>query len=184
MYLLLPLTRITVMKRSRGFTLIELMITLLLAAIILALGVPGFQDIVRNNRAATQSNELVAALSLARSEAVKRGARVSLCPSTDQATCTGGTNWANGWIVFRDIAANDGAPPVVEAPPIRVWGALGGNAALDGPANVRFRALGDAINPVLPANPFQHRIPGCGAGDGRDITVNAAGRALVTRVDC
>jgi len=172
------------MKRSRGFTLIELMITLLLAAIILALGVPGFQDIVRNNRAATQSNELVAALSLARSEAVKRGARVSLCPSTDQATCTGGTNWANGWIVFRDIAANDGAPPVVEAPPIRVWGALGGNAALDGPANVRFRALGDAINPVLPANPFQHRIPGCGAGDGRDITVNAAGRALVTRVDC
>ncbi len=172
------------MKRSRGFTLIELMITLLLAAIILALGVPGFQDIVRNNRAATQSNELISALSLARSEAVKRGARVSLCPSTDQATCTGGTNWANGWIVFRDIAANDGAPPVVEAPPIRVWGPLAGNAALDGPANVRFRGLGDVINPVLPANPFEHRIPGCGAGDGRDITVNPAGRALVTRVDC
>lgn len=172
------------MKRSRGFTLIELMITLVLAAIILALGVPGFQDIVRNNRAATQSNELVAALSLARSEAVKRGARVSLCPSTDQASCTGGTDWAGGWIVFRDIAANDGAPPVVEAPPIRVWGPLAGNAALTGPANVRYRPLGDVINAVPPADPFEHRIPGCGAGDGRDITVNAAGRALVTRVDC
>jgi hypothetical protein len=49
---------------------------------------------------------------------------------------------------------------------------------------VRYRPLGDVINAVPPADPFEHRIPGCGAGDGRDITVNAAGRALVTRVDC
>ena len=101
------------MKRSRGFTLIELMITLVLAAIILTLAVPGFQDIIRNNRAATQANELVTALGLARSEAVKRGARVSLCPSTDQASCTGGADWSNGWIVFLDTAANDLAAPVV-----------------------------------------------------------------------
>jgi type IV fimbrial biogenesis protein FimT len=172
------------MKRSRGFTLVELMITLALAAIILSLAVPGFQDIIRNNRAATQSNELVAALSLARSEAVKRGARVSLCPSTDQASCTGGTDWADGWIVFLDTAANDAAPPVVGGAPIRVWEPLGGNAALTGPANVRFRPLGDVINAVPPGAPFELRVPGCGEGDGRDITINLAGRALVTRVDC
>lgn len=168
------------MKRSRGFTLIELMITLALAAIILTLAVPGFQDIIRNNRAATQANELVTALGLARSEAVKRGARVSLCPSTNQATCTGGMDWSNGWIVFLDTAANDGAAPVVSGDPIRAWGPLVGNSQLNGPANVRFRPLGDVIN----AAAFQHRITGCGAGEGRNIAVNQAGRALVTRVDC
>lgn len=172
------------MKRSRGFTLVELMITLALAAIILSLAVPGFQDIIRNNRAATQANELVAALGLARSEAVRRGARVSLCPSTDQASCTGGTDWADGWIVFLDTAANDASPPVVGGDPIRVWAPLGGNAALTGPVNVRFRPLGDVINAVPPGAPFEHRLPACGAGEGRDITVNQAGRALVTRVDC
>lgn len=172
------------MKRSRGFTLVELMITLALAAIIMSLAIPGFQDIIRNNRAATQSNELVAALSLARSEAVKRGARVSLCPSTNGAACTGGTDWAEGWIVFLDTAASDAAAPVVGGDPIRVWPALGSNAALTGPVNVRFRPLGDVINAVPPGAPFQHRLPNCGEGEGRDITINQAGRALVTRVDC
>lgn len=168
------------MKRSRGFTLIELMITLVLAAIILTLAVPGFQDIIRNNRAATQANELVTALGLARSEAVKRGARVSLCPSTDQASCIAGPDWSSGWIVFVDGAANDLAAPVVLGDPIRAWGPLVGNSQLTGPDNVRFRPLGDVID----NEDFQHRIPGCGAGEGRNIEINAVGRALVTRVDC
>lgn len=166
------------MKRARGFTLIELMITLLLAAIILSLGVPGFRDIVLNNRAATQSNELISALSLARSEAVKRGARVSMCPSTDQASCTGGTAWDAGWIVFLD--SGGAGAPVVDGAPIRAWPGLAGNATLTGPANVRFRPLGD----VMGAANFQHRMPDCGADQGRNVAVNMAGRALVTRVDC
>lgn len=167
------------MKRFRGFTLIELMITLLLAAIILTLGVPNFRNIILNNRAATQSNELVTAMNLARSEAVKRGARVSLCPSTDQATCTGGTDWANGWIVFLDTAASDLAAPVVAPPPIRVWGALAGGPSFIGPANVRYRPLGDVIDP----GNFQHRGPGC-TDQGRDIFVNPAGQVRLVRVAC
>jgi type IV fimbrial biogenesis protein FimT len=167
-------------RRHRGFTLIELMITLVLAAIIVSLATPSFQNIIQNNRAATQSNELLAALSLARSEAVKRGARVSLCPSTNQTSCTGGTNWADGWIAFRDTAANDAAAPVVDGDPIRVWGALRGGATLTGPANIRFRPMGDVIN----ADVFEHRVPGCSGDQGRDIAVNIAGRAMVTRVAC
>ena len=170
--------RITVMKRVHGFTLVELMITLLLAAIILSLGVPGFRDIVLNNRAATQSNELVTALNLARSEAVKRGARVSLCPSTDQASCTGGTQWEDGWIVFLD--SGGAGAPAVDGAPIRAWPGLAGNATLTGPANIRFQPLGD----VMAAGNFQHRMPNCGEDQGRDVTLNMAGRALVTRVDC
>lgn len=160
------------MKRFRGFTLIELMITLVLAAIILSLGIPSFRNVIQNNRAATQSNELVTALGLARSEAVKRGANVMLCPSTNQASCTGGNNWANGWIALVELPAGQ--------PPIRVWPALAGGSTLTGPADVRFRPMGD----VVAAGAFEHRFPGCSGDQGRDITVNMAGRALVVRVAC
>jgi type IV fimbrial biogenesis protein FimT len=160
------------MKRFRGFTLIELMITLVLAAIILALGVPSFQNVIQNNRAATQSNDLVTALGLARSEAVKRGANVRLCPSTNQATCTGGNNWANGWIALVEV-------PVGE-PPIRAWPALRGGSTLTGPAEIRYRPMGD----VIAAGAFEHRVPGCSGDQGRDITINMAGRPQVVRVAC
>lgn len=168
------------MRRLRGFTLIELMITLALAAIILTLGVPSFRDIILNNRAATQSNELVTAMNVARSEAVRRGARVSVCPSNDQATCTGGTDWAIGWIVFLDGAANDLAAPVVVGQPIRVWAPIAGGATLTGPLNVRYRPLGDVVAPGV----LQHRRPGCSGDQGRNIVVNAAGQARVERVAC
>lgn len=161
------------MKRFLGFTLIELMITLALAAIILSLGIPSFRNVIQNNRAATQSNELVAALGLARSEAVRRGANVRLCPSTNQATCTGGNNWANGWIALVELPAGQ--------PPIRVWRALAGGSTLTGPTEVSFRPMGD-IAAVAP--PFEHRVPGCSGDQGRNITVNLAGRALVVRVAC
>lgn len=159
------------MKRAHGFTLIELMITLLLAAIIMSLAVPGFRDLVQNNRAATQSNELVAALALARSEAVKRGVNVMLCPSSDQATCTGG-DWQDGWIVVLEN------PP--GANPLRAWPRLAGGATLTGPADVRFRPLGDVAAPGV----FDYEIPGCTGDQGRRIFVNAAGQARVVRVEC
>ncbi|MCC5794476.1 MAG: GspH/FimT family pseudopilin [Chromatiales bacterium] len=166
--------------RAAGFTLIELMVALVVAAIIASMAVPGFRDMIQNNRAATQSNELVTAFSLARSEAVKRGARVSVCPTTDQASCTDNTDWAVGWMVFVDLAANDGAGPVVQLPPLRAWDALRGNATLRGPTLVRFRPLGDVTAPAA----FQHRVPGCVGDQGRDINVNMAGRPAVMRVPC
>lgn len=175
------------MNRSHGFTLVELMITLLLAAIIMSLAVPGFGDLMRGNRAATQANELVAALNLARSEAVKRGARVSACPSTNQATCANSTDWATGWIVFVDLAANDGAAPVVQDPVLRAWGALAGGGDFEGPTWVRYRPLGDVDGTSLPPPPartFEHRVSGCRHDQGRDIFINAAGQVRVVRVDC
>lgn len=167
-------------RRMHGFTLIELMMTLLVASIILTMAVPGFRGLIQNNRAATQSNELISALSLARSEAVKRGARVSVCPTANQTSCTAGVDWSIGWMVFVDQAANDAAPPVVLLPPLRVWAPLPGDAALTGPANVRFRPLGDVIAGGL----YQHRLPACTGMQGRDIAINMAGRATVTRVAC
>ncbi len=90
------------MKEETGFTLIELIVTLVIAAVLLTVGVPAFQETTASSRLASAANEFVAALNLARSEAIKQNVRVTLCPSNNQATCTGG-GYEQGWIIFVDV---------------------------------------------------------------------------------
>ena len=93
---------------SRGFTLIELVVTLAVAAILLGVGVPSFTAMVRDGRMEAAASELNLALYLARSEAVKRagtaGVRaVTVCArATDTRCSTDPDDWENGWIVFAD----------------------------------------------------------------------------------
>lgn len=103
-----------------GFTLIELMVTLAVAAVILATAVPSFQTLMVNNRLATQSNQLVTALNLARSEAVKRNTLVTVCksanPTATPPACTTAGNWEQGWVVFTDgdtVGTIDGNDTVI-----------------------------------------------------------------------
>ena len=92
------------MDKEPGFTLVELLITIVVVSILLAAGVPAFQSFIKNNRVTAQTNDLVSAIQLARSEALKRGANVVVCASKDQATCSEDKNtWADGWIVFSDL---------------------------------------------------------------------------------
>ena len=94
------------MKKTSGYTLLELMVTLGLIAIVFAIGVPSMNTFIQNDRLITQINTLIGHLSYARSEAVKRSQQVAVCVSNNQATCTGGNNWENGWIVYVDLDAN------------------------------------------------------------------------------
>ena len=71
-----------------GFTVQELMIALAIAGILLGLAVPSFQTALYNNRLTSQANQLIAALNSARSEALKRGVRVTICKSTNQQSCS------------------------------------------------------------------------------------------------
>jgi len=88
---------------SRGFTLLELMMTVAVATIFLTVIPPTFGSIITAVRIKSQVYDFNDALNYARSEAVKRGTWVSLCASADQATCgPDGTNWESGWIVFVD----------------------------------------------------------------------------------
>jgi len=89
------------MKNNRGFTLIELLITVAVLVVMLVLGVPEYRRMTENNRQVAAINTMVGDLNLARTEAVKRGRAVTLCGSTDGATCNTG-NWESGWIVFTD----------------------------------------------------------------------------------
>jgi type IV fimbrial biogenesis protein FimT len=92
--------------RAGGFTLIELLVTIAIAAIITGLAAPSFKRMMDSNRIQTTASALQADMMYARTEAVKRGTWVSLCPSSDQSTCTTANAWESGWIVFFDKTGN------------------------------------------------------------------------------
>ena len=104
----------------RGFTLMELMIVIALAAVILAIGAPNFRDFRLNNRLTAVANDFLASVTLARTEAVKRQQSVSLCASDDPAAATASCadgNFAR-WIVFEDANGNcerDAGEPILRA---------------------------------------------------------------------
>ncbi len=95
---------VTQPAQQAGFTLIELMIVIVIVAIFVTVGVPSFQNLIRENRLATQANELVSSLHFARSEAIKRRLPVAICRTANGTACvTGGAaSWETGWLVFVD----------------------------------------------------------------------------------
>lgn len=103
------------MKQS-GVTLLELMVILAIAAILLVMGIPGLASLVQSSRLSSATNELVASLHLTRSEAIKRGSRAVMCPSSTGNSCAGSGGWHQGWVVFHDAnnnAAVDGSETVI-----------------------------------------------------------------------
>lgn len=89
-------------RAQRGVTLIELMVGISILVILSTIGIPGMQHMITTHRASTLANELTLALTLARSEAVRRGALVEVCPSSDGATCGG--RWRDGWLIVPEDA--------------------------------------------------------------------------------
>jgi len=95
------------MKLPRGFTLIELMVTLAVAAILLTVAVPNFREFIERNRVSSTTNILVGALQLARSEAIKRGNYpVILCKSSNGTSCSSSAAWKDGWLLYADTNAD------------------------------------------------------------------------------
>ena len=84
-------------------TLIEVLITVAIAGIILAWGLPNLANYVRTSRVVSASNELVAALTAARTFAIARSVSTVICASSNGTSCAGvATAWSNGWLVFED----------------------------------------------------------------------------------
>lgn len=156
---------------QQGFTLLELMFTIAVAAIILSVGVPGFMNFIQNNRAVTHTNDLVTALNLGRSEATRRGAPVLVCSSEDGASCSGATDWSTGWIVR--VPGGD----VLRAWPER----SGGAGVLTATASqLSFQPRGS----VAAGADLTVSLPDCTGDQRRIVSVNGAGRISVARAAC
>jgi type IV fimbrial biogenesis protein FimT len=107
------------MRRSQGVTLIELIATISIIAILSSIAAPSFIGLRSDAERTTTVNDFLHALFLARSESIKRGQVVSICKSADGSTCAGnGANWNDGWIVFAnsdrdDLPVRDPEEPVL-----------------------------------------------------------------------
>jgi type IV fimbrial biogenesis protein FimT len=109
--------------KPRGFTLIELMVTITVLAILLGLAIPSFRDASLGSRLTGYSNDMVASVRLARSEAIKRNRVVVLCATATtpdgDVVCADQANWETGWVVGFveevDRVDEDGNPITVNA---------------------------------------------------------------------
>jgi type IV fimbrial biogenesis protein FimT len=87
---------------QQGWTLMELMIVLAVASLMLAAALPHYRDWIATHQLANAGQQLTASMSYARSEAIKRSTRVSLCRSADGRQCATNVGWESGWVVFVD----------------------------------------------------------------------------------
>lgn len=93
-------------KPQAGLSLVEVLVALAIVALSLSLALPAYQSVVQANRLSAGGNALSGSMHLARSEAVLRGERVTMCVSDDGETCSATGGWHRGWIVFHDPDAN------------------------------------------------------------------------------
>lgn len=102
-----PTTQYRSKRSQNGFTLVELLLTIVILSITVAIAVPLFTKTIRDNEIIALRDKLLSSFQFARTESVTRNANVSLCPSTDGATCTNGSDWTDGWIVYIDANAGN-----------------------------------------------------------------------------
>ncbi len=103
-------------ERQGGFSAIELMIVVAIAAILLTIAAPSFSALMANLRLTTAADNLLGTIALARSEAIKRNVPIGVCASNDNSTCltAGNNSWQSGYIVFVDDTAPTGQHQAAE----------------------------------------------------------------------
>ncbi|WP_337054117.1 GspH/FimT family pseudopilin [Pseudoxanthomonas sp. USHLN014] len=141
-------------SQTRGFTLLELMVTVTVLGILAAIAFPSFQNSIRSSRVSTTTSQFTAAIAMARSEAIKNTLAAGVCPSANGTAC--GNDWSAGWLV---------------------WGDLNRNGLLDVSETViNYYAGSPAISVTVGINPLRF--------DARGVPVTAAGDMTIASNPC
>jgi len=177
--------------RQRGFTLIELMMTLLIAGIVLTIGVPNFRDLVQRNRVTTEVNRFISHVQFARAESIRRGSTVSLCQSGTLDRCASDDNGApsgvyeKGWLVYADRSGPGDNFDSAEDVLLRVGDAAPGDVTVradsGAPRWLSFGLRGE-LSGVRAQLAFCHNGVSTEDVPGRLVTVHATGRTTLDAI--
>lgn len=157
------------MQTTRGFTLIELMVTIAVLAIVIAIAAPSFTSVIQSNRTTALHHEILGAIQLARSEAVKRRKEVVVCRSENMTDCANGADWTVGWLV-KEVAGDV----------VKIWDPVTGMAVTGPIAGAVFRSSGMA-NAVTN---FTTTTSSCTSGTKYTIEVSLTGSATAAKTGC
>ena len=177
-------------RTQAGFTLYELLITVLIVGVVLTFAVPNMQDFAQNSRMTSTANDMHAAFHLARSESSRAKSNITICPSNDGATCSG--TWKDGYIVFVD----DDGDLVVDAGTdtvLRQHGALPDDMTLkiaNSGTYFSFSSTGlgrpgvggnTAVSQIVMCDPRGNITAAGGSSAARLFVVTPLGRATIVR---
>jgi type IV fimbrial biogenesis protein FimT len=178
--------RIAGYRPARGFTLVELMITIFVAFILLALALPSFRAVIMSNHVTESTNSLLADLNLARSEAVHRGTQVAVI----NVAGAGSNNWSGGWKVAADTAFDGSFATDIRDNPgvdttskysvsskVTVLSSASGNTPTDG--EVIFTATGSLL-PKATSYDFNVCRPDSNPAQSKRITIVTSGMITTT----
>lgn len=170
--------------RVQGFSLVELMVVLLVLGVLLTVTIPSFNTLYQNNRLYTQANDFHLSLSRARSEAMSRVQRITVCPSTNGSSCASGGAWENGWIIFTESHGSQNAAVDPNEVVLEIQQAISGGNTLRGSSNVANYVSydGTGFSTLVSGTVQTGRLALCdlrGLSNGKAIVINAAGRPRV-----
>ncbi|MBX2808615.1 MAG: GspH/FimT family pseudopilin [Cellvibrionaceae bacterium] len=162
----------------RGFTLVELLVTLALVSLLIAAGVPGVSSFLNSMEVRSNADQLANALAFARQEAVSRVTSISICASADGESCAGNSNWGAGWMVFEDPAVNCTRSDDEEIFRVRDMSAIRGTLQ----ANIGCLTY-DSLGENAGADALAARACGADAdsASARDIAVSLVGAVSVSK---
>lgn len=177
------------MRRAAGFTLIELMVTIGIAAILLALALPSFTESIRANRVSTATNQTLATFNFARAEALRAKSNAWVCPSNDSRTDCG-TNWSQGMVVWTDENGDGIRTPATEIKRV-IEPQDGVTFTFPATTPIGFDDRGRAVEKsgssvTVRSFNFSMKAATCkpGAYNARSFDINRIGRVTATRGVC